>query len=44
MRPIVKQGLQTLELELERDSAKSRPLVDEVKRISVERKAGGAAG
>lgn len=35
---IVKQGLQSLKLELERDSAKSRPLVDEVKRISVERK------
>lgn len=36
---IVRQGLQNLDLEFERDSAKSRPLVDEVRRISVERKA-----
>jgi hypothetical protein len=32
---IVKHSLKNLGLELERDSAKSRPLVDEVKRISV---------
>ncbi|MEX0971004.1 MAG: AIPR family protein [Paracoccaceae bacterium] len=38
---IVKQGLQNLGLELERDSAKSRPLVDEVKRLSVERRESG---
>ena len=35
---IVKKGLKSLGLELERDSAKSRPLFEEVKRISVERK------
>lgn len=36
---IVKKGLTNLGLNLERDSAKSRPLCDEVKKIAVERKA-----
>lgn len=36
---IVKESLTFLGLELERDSAKSRPLVAEVKRIATERKA-----
>lgn len=36
---IVKEALNNLGLDLERDSAKSRPLVDEVKRVSVTRKA-----
>jgi hypothetical protein len=35
---ILKQGLENLDLELERDSAKSAPLVAEVKRISEERR------
>ncbi|SLN75314.1 AIPR family protein [Ruegeria meonggei] len=35
---IVKEALNNLGLELERDSAKSRPLVEEVKRLSVSRR------
>ena len=34
----MKEGLVNLGLDLERDSAKSRPSVDEVKRVSVKRK------
>lgn len=36
---IVMLGLSTLSLDLERDSAKSRPLCDEVKKIAMKRKA-----
>lgn len=35
---IVRGALSTLELELERDNAKSRPLVDEVKRYAIDRR------
>ena len=40
---IVKQGLTNLGLGLERDSAKSRPLCDEVRKIAIERNAATTA-